>query len=134
VVRCRHCGQPIEMPEWYRRRGLSLHYCSDACRVAWTRQQPSFAVKLDGKRPGRGANWEEQSLQARQRDAFTCQVCGITEEELGRRPDVHHRIPFSRFHTNVEANKLEHLISVCPACHQQLEAQLRRELPLFARP
>lgn len=133
-VRCQHCGREIEVPEWYRDRGLSLHYCSAECRVAWTRQQPSFEVMLQAGRPGRGANWEVQSLQARERDGFACQVCGVTEEELGRRLDVHHRIPFSRFRSNVEANKLEHLVSVCSACHQQLEAQLRRELPLFARP
>ena len=132
-VRCQHCGEPIEVPKWYRDRGLSLHYCSAECRVAWTRQQPSFEVVLQSGRPGRGANWEVQSLRARERDGFSCQVCGVTEEDLGRRLDVHHRIPFSRFRSNVEANKLEHLVSVCPACHQQLEAQLRRELPLFAR-
>lgn len=132
-VRCQHCGDPIEVPKWYRDQGLSLHYCSAQCRVAWTRQQPSFEVVLQPGRPGRGANWDVQSLRARERDGFACQVCGVTEEDLGRRLDVHHRIPFSRFRSNVEANKLEHLVSVCPACHQQLEAQLRRELPLFAR-
>ena len=70
-------------------------------------------------------------MKARERDAFTCRICGVTEEELGYRLDVHHTIPFRGFRSNVEANKLEHLICVCPACHQQLEAQVRRELPLF---
>ncbi|MFH1567672.1 MAG: HNH endonuclease [Gemmatimonadota bacterium] len=132
-VSCQHCGAAIEVPAWYRDRGMSLHYCSAECRVAWTRSQPSFEVRLDGGRRGRGGNWEVQAGSARSRDRYTCQVCGVTEEELGRRLDVHHRIPFSRFRSNIEANKLEHLVSVCPPCHQQLEAQLRRELPLFAQ-
>ncbi|MBI2505585.1 MAG: HNH endonuclease [Candidatus Latescibacteria bacterium] len=55
----------------------------------------------------------------------------MTEEELGRQLDVHHKIPYANFKSNLEANKLEHLTSVCPACHTKLEAQLRRELPLF---
>ena len=33
--------------------------------------------------------------------------------------------------SNVEANKLEHLISVCASCHQKEEAEIRRQLPLF---
>lgn len=132
-VSCQQCGSSIDVPKWYRDRGISLHYCSERCRVAWTRQQPSFEVVLQPGRPGRGGNWEVQSRRARERDGFACQVCAVTEEDLGRRLDVHHQIPFSRFRSNVEANKLEHLVSVCPACHQQLEAQLRRELPLFAR-
>jgi len=72
-------------------------------------------------------------VEARQRDAYTCRVCGVTEEELGHRLAVHHTIPYRGFRSNVEANKLEHLICVCPACHQQVEAQVRRELPLFGQ-
>ena len=95
---------------------------------------PSFAVELGGRPGRRGANWEIQARQARQRDGFRCQACGVTEEELGRQLDVHHKIPFSSFKSNLEANKLEHLVSLCPACHTKLEAQLRRELPLFRQP
>jgi DEAD/DEAH box helicase domain-containing protein len=50
---------------------------------------------------------------------------------LGRQLDVHHLIPYTSFKSNLEANKLENLVSLCPACHPKLEARLRRELPLF---
>jgi|TARA_B100000809_G_C15101062_1_gene516939 DEAD/DEAH box helicase domain-containing protein len=73
-----------------------------------------------------------QARRARERDQFRCQSCGVTEEQLGGRLHVHHRIPFRRFRSNVEANKLEHLISVCPSCHQKEEAEIRRQLPLFS--
>ena len=128
--RCLQCGVGVSSPSWLQ--GLSLHYCRPECRQAWVAEMPSFDVSLEPRHRNRGANWDVQSMKARERDGFACRVCGIAEEELGGRLDVHHQIPYRRFKSNVEANKLEHLVSVCPACHGQLEAQLRRDLPLFA--
>ena len=103
-------------------------------RRRWTEETPSFEVKLEGREPGhRGADWSIQSRRARERDQFCCQVCGIDEKDLGRQLDVHHKIPYSSFKSNLEANKLENLISVCPSCHTRAEAQLRRDLPLFRK-
>jgi len=130
--RCAQCGAGVEVPEWLRGRGLSLHYCGPECRRKWSREYPSYEVELTSRSRSRGGNWNVQSLKARERDSFTCRACGVGEEELGNRLDVHHTIPYKHFRSNLEANKLEHLVSVCPACHSQLEAQLRRELPLFA--
>lgn len=133
-VSCRHCRKSYPVPEWYLDRGIVLHFCSSECRDAWTRETPSFDVKLEKRVGHRGANWQSQALKARQRDEFSCQVCGITEEELGRHLDVHHKIPYRSFKSNVEANKLEHLLAVCPACHARLEARLQKDLPLFRKP
>lgn len=127
--RCGHCRKPIQLPAWAGQ--VALHFCSSQCRRAWAEATPSFEVKLDGRPGHRGANWDEQALQARQRDGFRCQVCGVSEEELGRQLDVHHQIPYASFKSNIEANRLENLISLCPSCHPKLESQLRRELPLF---
>ena len=134
AARCAHCGAPVHLPVWLKETGVCLHYCGADCRQAWARTEESFAVRLDGRhgRRRRGGNWQIQAREARYRDECRCQECGITEKELGQRLHVHHRIPYRRFHSNVEANKLEHLISVCPACHQRLEARLRTEMPLFA--
>jgi 5-methylcytosine-specific restriction endonuclease McrA len=128
---CAQCKRTVEVPEWFAQEGIDLHFCSAACRQVWLDEAPPVAVKPGKKYRPRGANWELQSRRARERDAFTCQVCGVTEEALGRQLDVHHRIPFHSFRSNVEANKLEHLISVCPSCHVKLETALRQELPLF---
>lgn len=130
-IHCRHCGRAVDVPPWMRKLGVALHYCDDACRRAWVEAEPDFGVRLGGGRR-RGANWDLQVRKARERDQFTCQECGVTEEDLGRRLHVHHRIPYRRFRSNVEANKLEHLVCLCPSCHQRQEAQLRRQLPLFA--
>ena len=135
AVRCRHCGHNVSLPEWVQGLDVGLHYCDERCRQAWVESEPDFTVRLDDRgRRRRGANWELQARRARERDQFRCQSCGITEESLGGRLHVHHRIPFRRFRSNVEANKLEHLISVCPSCHRRQESELSRELPLFSTP
>ena len=133
-VRCRQCRKPVQVPEWYPEERLSLYFCNAGCRDAWSRETPSLEVKLTRPSGHRGANWQIQAQKARQRDGFTCQICGVSEEELGRQMDVHHKIPYRSFQSNVEANKLEHLLSVCPPCHARLEAELQEELPLFRKP
>lgn len=83
----------------------------------------------------RGPNFQEQSEKARERDEQTCQQCGQTEAELGRRLDVHHKIPFENFPDWREANDLSNLVSLCQPCHKRLEAQIEERqmvLPLYA--
>ena len=135
--RCSHCRSPVKVPQWLLAQGLENYYCNAECRQAWASDitQPNRRTLTPGKETRarhRGANWGMQSKAARERDRYTCRVCGLTEEELGKRLHVHHTIPYSRFKSNIEANRLDYLVSVCPSCHGQLEAQLRRDLPLFA--
>ena len=130
---CKQCGKKVQTPEWFRTEGLQLNFCSETCRKAWVEESLSFEVELNRKAGHRGANWSLQARKARERDSYACQSCGVTEEELGRQLDVHHKIPYRSFKSNVEANKLEHLVSVCPKCHAHLEAELRQFLPLFRK-
>ena len=131
-VACRQCGGRFITPAWYATRNIALRFCSAACRVAWTKGVDAGRVKLPPRPDRRGGNWKIQSRLARERDGYQCRECGIAERQLGRQLDVHHRIPFRHFKSNVEANKLEHLISLCSSCHKRLEARMRHELPLFA--
>lgn len=132
-TRCAHCRQQIAVRAWYAAR-TQLHFCGAHCRQAWTEAQPSFEVRLGATSKQRGANWELQARKARERDGFACRECGVSEEDLGRQLDVHHKIPYRSFASNIEANKLEHLVAVCASCHAKLETDLRRELPLFKKP
>ena len=130
---CLYCQKPVDFPEWLRDEGFNLLLCSGACRKAWAKEQVDPPVEIGTKSWTHGANWEQQKRLARDRDGYACRICRVTEEELRSRLHVHHHIPYGSFRSNVEANKLEHLISVCPSCHGQLDAALRRELPLFAK-
>jgi 5-methylcytosine-specific restriction endonuclease McrA len=129
-LRCAQCRTYIAVPAWYAAI-VELHFCGDACRQHWVNEQPDLQPKMGQHSRRRGANWAEQARKARTRDGFACRVCSVSEEELGRQLDVHHKIPYRSFQSNVEANRLENLIAVCPSCHAKLEAELRRTLPLF---
>ena len=129
--RCARCGRTVEVPRWYGEE-MRLFFCSRECRRAWTeaeREPPR--VVLEPRPEYRGGDWEVQAERARKRDRYTCRICGITEEELGRKLDVHHILPFSWFRDPRQANRLSNLISVCPSCHRKLEAETRAKLPLF---
>ena len=135
-MRCTGCGKTIRVPQWLFEQELKLHFCSKACRKWWTsgRDLDGDRLVLDGRPEYRGGNWEIQAQRARERDRYTCRICRITEEELGKQLDVHHVIPFRLFKSPVEANKLSNLISVCHSCHMKLEAESNASLPLFSKP
>ena len=74
-----------------------------------------------------GPNWPAQRDQARDRDGYHCRQCGAPERD-GRQHDVHHVTPFRSFgyvpgvnDLYKVANRLENLITLCPACHRRVE-------------
>jgi DEAD/DEAH box helicase domain-containing protein len=77
-----------------------------------------------------GPDWGKIRERVRARDGYKCQVCGTPES--GRQHEVHHKIPFRAFVragsldlAQKEANRLENLITLCPSCHKQAEANVR---------
>jgi DEAD/DEAH box helicase domain-containing protein len=70
-----------------------------------------------------GPNWPAQRNRARARDGYCCQICGVREQ--GREHDVHHKIPFRRFDSYRQANRLENLTTLCRSCHRRAETAVR---------
>ena len=70
-----------------------------------------------------GPNWKIMRNQARARDGYICQVCGIKEKE--KEHDVHHKTPFRIYKSFEQANVLENLITLCPTCHRKAESVVR---------
>lgn len=70
-----------------------------------------------------GKTWDEIRSRVRRRDLFTCQMCGVTETD--RPHHVHHKIPFRNFQNPEEANRLENLVTLCPACHRRAESVVK---------
>ena len=70
-----------------------------------------------------GPNWIVQRMRARERDHFTCQLCGAVE--MGRSHHVHHKSPFRTFPSYLLANQLDNLITLCPTCHKRVEVSVR---------
>jgi DEAD/DEAH box helicase domain-containing protein len=50
-----------------------------------------------------GPGWVKVKEQVRARDKYRCQLCGIAEQ--GRAHDVHHKIPFRTYSSQIEANQ-----------------------------
>ena len=71
-----------------------------------------------------GPGWNRLREAVRRRDGYRCQVCG-TPETAGRQYDVHHKIPFRSFTSAAEANRMENLITLCPADHRKAEQNVR---------
>ena len=74
-----------------------------------------------------GPDWSAQRDRARARDGYRCQHCGAPERE-NRQHDVHHVTPFRAFgyvpgvnDLYQLANRLENLVTLCPACHHRVE-------------
>ncbi len=74
-----------------------------------------------------GPDWPAQRDAARARDGYACRHCGAPEQ-VGRQHDVHHLVPFRSFgyvpgvnDFHKYANRLENLITLCPACHHRVE-------------
>ena len=70
-----------------------------------------------------GSSWKTQREKARERDKYTCKLCG--KQESGTAFHVHHKNPFRKFTTHLEANVLTNLITLCPVCHRRVESRVR---------
>ena len=70
-----------------------------------------------------GSTWRKARSRARNRDNYTCQKCGVSEEEyhLNQALDVHHIIPLSEFENTTEAHQLDNLVTLCRKCHHTIE-------------
>ncbi len=70
-----------------------------------------------------GPNWPAIRQIVRQRDQFTCQMCGALE--VDRTHHVHHKVPLRSFTSLELANSLDNLITLCPNCHRKAELVVR---------
>jgi|ERR1017187_6494803 5-methylcytosine-specific restriction endonuclease McrA len=58
--------------------------------------------------------WQKKRLEILNRDSFTCQYCGDTEEQL----QVHHT--YYSFNKNIWEYENESLITLCSNCHGEI--------------
>lgn len=54
----------------------------------------------------------------RKRDNYTCQRCGITEDEYGKEMSVHHIRKYNLFEDKYQANEMTNLVCLCEKCHR----------------
>lgn len=131
---CENCGEMC-----YRTPATLMEhvFCSPQCQRAVLPHPclglsiPSRAGKnawnwTGGHEPYYGPSWYQARERARERDNHTCQKCGKTQEEMGREPDVHHKVPFRNFGIkhHKKANALSNLVCLCKSCHSAADARI----------
>lgn len=117
---CETCGNAYEVAA---NEAPTSRFCSRRCQGMQRTGESNPNWKGGSSVPYYGRNWVNQRRNARRRDNYTCQKCGVTEAELGVHLDVHHVIPFRKFGVDryLEANRIANLLSVCKGCHASLE-------------
>lgn len=124
TITCERCGQEKEV-----KRASGQRFCSYECMGEWRssvqsgENHPRWTGGYDGYY---GPNWRDQRDLARERDDYTCQRCGVHEDDLDQQLEVHHIEPFRSFNGGGEmdyeaANRLENLVTYCPSCHLKVE-------------
>ena len=116
---CDHCGKEFQIPEW-RVSDYPRHFCSTKCKNAAhskhiaTDNNPRW---MGGATTYRGADWPVAREAALQRDSYTCQHCGMTQDQsfsaYGNGLQVHHKTRY----LDTFDNSLENLITLCVKCH-----------------
>jgi hypothetical protein len=110
---CGTCGKPICIKKVYSGR---TRFCSKDC----ANQFHSQRMKNEGNPAWQGGiqyapySYEfdhERKLTVKERDNFTCQICGKRQWELNYPLSVHH-IDYDK-----KNHALENLIALCSACH-----------------
>ena len=114
-VQCAWCGRLKRIyPNWTKQH--ANHFCNPIHHYLW------HSENISGERT---SNWQggksfepyptgwtrKRKRATRERDDHNCQICGITEEDNGRKLDVHH------IDTNKKNLAPSNLISLCNSCH-----------------
>jgi transposase len=105
--------------KYFRKHGIERRDRSEALRGEnnpwWT-----------GSRQPYGQGWnEKKKRQVYERDDYTCQSCGVSQEDhiknWGQRLEIHHIIPARKFEDAEKRNALSNLVSLCKECHKKWE-------------
>jgi hypothetical protein len=123
---CSNCGKRISVRP-YNFDNFDNNFCCDDCQ--YTFQSEQFSGKgnpryIDGSGTQRnyGKGWKEAKKKALRRDSSSCVICGSGEQDIGRKPSVHHKKPVRTFDNPENAHHLNNLVCLCPKHHQQVEA------------
>lgn len=114
---CSNCGVEVSRQAADLER-VEKAFCSTNCHTEYLIEQSQ------GKEPEAvhyGPDWKEIREEVRDRDEWTCQGCGKTEEDLGYTLHVHHIIPFEQHESPTRANRKNNLVSLCARCHADWE-------------
>lgn len=117
---CAYCNKDISVKRWLYNSTVH-NYCSKDCQFNHKSELSTKSKKNSESINKYGKNWRKARRKCLERDNYTCQMCGITKQELSQNPDVHHIRPIRKFDNPEDAHFVENLISLCRKCHKKIE-------------
>lgn len=121
TVNCNNCGEAFEV---IQSRAEGNNYCQPECYyedLDMPTGEDHWSWKDTPDHYRSGEAWEKLRKQARERDDYECQMCGVSQDELSRALDAHHLKRRREFDDPDEADKLDNLVSLCRSCHRKAE-------------
>lgn len=122
---CAQCGNDLEViPSVFNKN--EHNFCNVECMSKYYSEHYSgknSPTWKGGKKHYQG-HWLKQRDLARKRDNYTCQLCGVTEDEWHKEMDVHHIKNYRLFENKEDANNLENLVCLCNKCHSFVHSNL----------
>lgn len=118
-VQCENCGDSQSLPKC-RLEEFDKHFCDSECYGEWCIENRKGELNPNwegGWDPYYGENWYRKRREVRERDDYTCQICGEVEGVI----DVHHITPIRKFDKPENANTMNNLITLCRSCHTAVE-------------
>lgn len=117
-VQCEKCETTFDKLNCEVER-TETHFCTRDCRYEYYSSE-----EFNHDDYGRG--FSEMKAEVRQRDDCECQICGRDEDDIGRKPSVHHITPVEWFigvdgYRKRDAHYVENGILLCPEHHGQVE-------------
>jgi len=126
-LECLNCGEEVRKKKSHAEKH-ELHFCDTECWGEWLSENVSGEDNphwQGGHSTYYGENWTEIRWEARKRDDYTCQSCGVSQEdhrrETGKSLHVHHIRPIRDFDEPDDANELSNVVTLCVRCHKRWE-------------
>lgn len=119
-IECDNCGEVSD--RWVCKIKQNNHtFCGEECRY-------DFFSTDDLEYNNYGRNFYKARRKVRERDNYSCQICGKDKSDLGVHPSAHHITPVSWFVENGyekhKANYRENLVLLCKGHHRKVEHEI----------
>ena len=125
---CAECGKTLYIIPSVYYKNIN-NFCNVECMSKYYSKHYSgenSPAWKGGKRHYAG-HWLKSRDDARERDNYTCQLCGVTENEWHKEMDVHHIKNYRLFEDKERANELSNLVCLCNKCHSFVHSKLNTE-------
>lgn len=124
-VICDYCDDTFSVKP-SRAKKHKRHFCNKDCESRWRSENivgEAHHRWKGGEYQSYGQGWSRCRRQARRRDNYTCQDCGIKEENLDHELDVHHIKLVREFNNPSDAHFLDNVVTLCRSCHRLRHSQ-----------